>query len=188
VQYGQQQYGQQQYGQQQYGHAPYAQGPPPSPRPAASTRSLTAAKWTTAGIMALLIPLVILSIGHLQGNIAGLKRLGARVAGENSGDGQGLKGGAEAIAGLEVLIVVQWFTLGAVVLLAVLAFVAGAGQAWARIVLTVLVAFPVFVVVQNVVEGGSDALWGLVFLVPFAVLLWMWWLPTTTRGMRAKRG
>ncbi len=68
-------------------------GGAPSP---ASTRMLTATKWTTVGIVVLLIPLMALWIEHGYQNLAKLRRLSGRAAGSDSGDGLGLKGGAEA--------------------------------------------------------------------------------------------
>jgi hypothetical protein len=147
---------------------------------------LTATKWTTVGIVVLLIPLMGLWIMQGYRNLNGFRRLSGRVAGANSGDGLGLKGGAEAIAKWEFLIVLQWATLVAVVLLGIFALLAGAGQSWARILCTVLTVFPVAVIIFGVIDGGPRGLWGLVFLVPFFALVVLWWLPGTSRGIRAK--
>jgi hypothetical protein len=147
---------------------------------------LTAAKWTTVGIVLLLIPAMALWIRQGYRNIEFLQRFSSR-ANRASGDGQGLKGGAEAIAKWEFLIVIEWVTLGAVVLIGIFAFLAGAGRPWARIVCTLLMVFPIGVVVYGVVDDDSaESLWALVFLVPFVVPVLMWWLPGTSRGIRAK--
>lgn len=154
--------------------------------PKASTRMLTATKWSTVGIVVLLIPLMGLWLMNGYENIRDLRSLSARVAGVNSGDGKGLKGGAEAIAWWEFLVLVQWATLVAVVLLGIFAFLAGGGLSWARAVCTVLIVFPIAVIVFGVIDSGPRGLWGLVFLVPFFVLVVLWWLPGTSRGIRAK--
>jgi hypothetical protein len=146
---------------------------------------LTAAKWTTVGIVLLLIPAMALWIRQGYRNIEFFKRFQG-LAARGTGDGQGLKGGADAIAKWEFLIVVEWFTLGAVVLIGIFALLAGAGRSWARVVCSVLMVFPIGVVVYGIVDGGGDALWALVFLVPFVVPVVMWWLPSTSRGIRAK--
>jgi hypothetical protein len=149
---------------------------------------LTTTKWITVGIVVLLIPLMILWVMNGYRNLSGLRKLSGRVAGANSGDGLGLKGGAEAIAWWEFLVIVQWVTLGAVVLLGIVALLAGTGRSWARILTTVLIVFPIGVIIFGVIDSGPKGLWGLVFLVPFGVLAVLWWLPGTTRGMRARRG
>lgn len=146
---------------------------------------LTATKWTTVGIVVLLIPLMILWIMQGYRNLEFLRTFAARAAG-NSGDGQGLKGGADAIAKWEFLIPLQWATLGAVVLIGISALLAGPARSWARVVCSILMVFPIAVIIFGVIDGGSDGLWGLVFLVPFFVLVLMWWLPGTSRGLRAK--
>jgi hypothetical protein len=168
--------------------APGGHGWMPVPQPVPSTWMLTVAKWVTVGIVGLLIPLIILWIMHGYKNLEGLRRLSARVAGVNSGDGKGLKGGAEAIAWWEFLIVLEWATLAAVVLIGIFAFLAGVGQSWARIVCTVLMVFPVAVIIFGVIDSGPDGLWGLIFLVPFIALVVLWWLPGTSRGLKAKAG
>jgi len=147
---------------------------------------LTMTKWLTVGIVVLLIPLMGLWLMNGYGKIRGMRALSGRVAGANSGDGKGLKGGAEAIAWLEFLVLVQWVTLVAVVLLGIFAFLAGAGLSWARVVCTVLMAFPIAVIVFGVIDSGPKGLWGLVFLIPFFVFLVLWWLPGTSLGIKAK--
>jgi hypothetical protein len=149
---------------------------------------LTATKWTTVGIVVLLIPLIALWIMNGYKNLKMLRSLSARVAGANSGDGLGLKGGDEAIAWWEFLVVLQWATLVAVVLLGIFALLAGTGQSWARILCTVLIIFPIGIIIFGVIDSGPRGLWGLVFLVPFFALAVLWWLPGTSRGMRAKVG
>jgi hypothetical protein len=144
---------------------------------------LTTTKWLTVGIVVLLIPLMALWLMNGYANIRGLRALSGRVAGANSGDGKGLKGGAEAIAWLEFLVLVQWATLVAVVLLGIFAFLAGAGLSWARVVCTALIVFPIAVIVFGVIDSGPRGMWGLVFLVPFLVLVVLWWLPGTSRGI-----
>jgi hypothetical protein len=159
----------------------------PTPRPTPSTRMLTATKWTTIGIVVLLIPLMGLWLMQGYENLNDLRSLSARVAGANSGDGLGLKGGDEAIAHWEFLVVLQWATLAAVVLIGIFAFLAGTGQSWARILCTVLIVFPIGIVIFGVIDSGPRGMWGLVFLVPFIALVVLWWLPGTSRGMRARR-
>lgn len=143
------------------------------------------AKWVTVVIAVLLVPLMGLWIMHGYGVLEDLRGLSV-VAEANSGDGEGLKGGAEAIDWWEFLIVVEWATLVAVVLLAVFAFVAGTGLAWARVVSTFLVLFPIGVIIFGVIDSGPDGVWGAAFLVPFGLLFVLWWRPGTTRAMRAK--
>lgn len=87
--------------------------PPPAPPP--STRGLTVAKWVTVGVVLLLMPLMGLWIRHGYSVIDGLRRLGA-IADAESGDDKGLKGGADAIAWWEFLVIVEWATLVVVVL------------------------------------------------------------------------
>ncbi len=179
-----------QYPQPQRPAGPDAPWPwyPPDQPPAStsSTRLLTTTKWLTAGIVVLLIPLMALWLMNGYANIRGLRALSGRVAGANSGDGKGLKGGAEAIAWLEFLVLVQWATLVAVVLLGIFAFLAGAGLSWARVVCTVLIVFPIAVIVFGVIDSGPRGLWGLVLLIPFFVLVVLWWLPGTSRGIRTE--
>jgi hypothetical protein len=160
--------------------------PMPTPQPKPSTRMLTAAKWTTVSIVVLLIPLMALWLMQGYENLNDLRSLSARAAGANSGDGLGLKGGDEAIAHWEFLVVLQWATLVAVVLIGISAYLAGTGQSWARVVCTVLIVFPIGIVIFGVVDSGARGLWGLVFLVPFFALVVLWWLPGTSRGIRAK--
>jgi hypothetical protein len=159
----------------------------PPPRPTPSTRMLTASKWTTVGIVVLLIPLMGLWIMNGYKTVEGLRALSGRVAGSNSGDGMGLKGGAAAIAKSEFLLVVKWATLVAVVLIGFAALFASAGQSWARISCTVLIVSVIGVFIWGVIDSGPRGLWGLVFLVPFFVLVVLWWLPGTSRGMRARQ-
>jgi hypothetical protein len=147
---------------------------------------LTATKWTTVGIVVLLIPLMGLWLMQGYENLNDLRSLSTRVAGANSRDGLGLKGGDEAIAHWEFLVILQWATLVAVVLIGIFAFLAGAGQSWARILCTVLIVFPIGIVIFGVIDSGARGLWGLVFLVPFFALVVLWWLPGTSRGIRAK--
>lgn len=173
-----------------YGPPPPAyppQGPPPGPPqgPPPSTRPLTAAKWTTFGIALLLLPLMGLWVRHGYDVLEDLRKLSA-LADTDSGDGKGLKGGDEAIAWWEFLVIVEWATLVAVVLLAIVAFVAGTGKAWARGVCTFLLLFPIGVIIFGVIDSGPDGLWGAAFLVPFGVLFALWWRPATTRAMRVK--
>jgi hypothetical protein len=149
---------------------------------------LTATKWTTVGTVVLLIPLMALWIMNGYKNLEGLRKLSGRVAGSNSGDGMGLKGGAEAIAKWEILVVVQWAALVVVVLLGIAALLAGAGRSWARILCTALIVSLIGVITWGVIDSGPRGLWGLVFLVPFFVLAVLWWLPGTSGGMRAKAG
>ena len=148
---------------------------------------LTTTKWITVGIVVLLIPLMVLWIRHGHRILEGLRSLAGRAAGAGSGDGKGLKGGAEAIAWWEFLVVVEWATLCAVVLLGICAFLAGAGQPWARIGCTILMVFPIGVIIFGVIDSGPRGMWGLVFLVPFIALVVLWWLPGTSRALHAKQ-
>jgi hypothetical protein len=133
-----------------------------------------------------LIPLMVLWLMQGYDNLDDLRSLSRRMAGANSGDGKGLKGGAEAMAWWEFLIVLQWATLAAVVLIGFFALLAGIGQSWPRVVCTVLIVFPIAVIIFGVIDSGAYGLWGLVFLVPFLALTVLWWLPGTSRGLRAK--
>jgi hypothetical protein len=117
----------------------------------------------------------------------GLRALSSRVAGTNSGDGKGLKGGAEGMEKWEFLIALQWVTLVAIVLIGLFAVLAGFGSSWARIVCTVLIVFPAAVVVFGAVDSGPKGMWGLVFVLPFAALVTLWWLPGTSRALKARK-
>jgi hypothetical protein len=156
---------------------------PPPVRP--STRTLTATKWISVGMVVLLLPLMALWIWQGHRNLEFLRAV-AGTAEANSGDGKGLKGGAEAIAKWETLIVLQYATAGAVVLIGILALLAGAGMAWARVLCTILILGPIGVIVYGVIDSGPEGLYGLAFLVPFILMQVLWWLPGTTRGLRVK--
>jgi hypothetical protein len=146
------------------------------PMPAApSTRMLTATKWTTMGIMALWIPLTIDGIVGVYSALEHIRRIGAEITGPSAVEA--------SIARLEVVIVLLWATLGAVVLIGIAAFLAEPGKAWARIVCTVLTIFPVAAITQDAIRSTVWLL--LIFLVPFLVLVVLWWLPGTSRGIRA---
>lgn len=174
-----------------YGMAPApnpmpAPMPGPPPAPPRSTRSLTVTKWVSVGLAILLLPLMVLWLMQGLDNLDDLRKLSALAAGDGSGDGKGLKGGDEAIAWWEFLVVLQSVTLGVVVLIGILALIAGAGKAWARVLCTIMIFFPIGVIIFGVIDSGSEGLYGLVFLVPFIVMLVLWWLPGTSRGLRAK--
>jgi hypothetical protein len=150
-----------------------------------STRTLTTIKWITFGVVVLMLPLMVLLLMQGYKNLEFLRSY-ANLADAGSGDGKGLKGGDEAIAWWRFLIALEWATLGAVALLGIFAFVAGAGRSWARAVCTVLIVFPVAVIIFGVIDSGEEGLWGLVFLVPFLAAGVLWWLPRTSGGLRAR--
>lgn len=173
--------------QQQWSGGPWQGGYGPyPPQGTPSTRTLTVTKWVTVSIVVLLTPLMVLWVMQGQHNLDSLRELSARVAGDNSGDGQGLKGGAEAIEHWEMLVVLQYAMAAAVILLGVFALLAGAGQSWARVMCAILTIVLVGAVVWGVIDSGEEGLWGLVFTVPFFVLFVLWLLPGTSRGIRAK--
>lgn len=134
-----------------------------------------------------MIPLMAFSLVRAYTIMRNLRALSSRVAGANSGDGKGLKGGADAIAKWEFLAALQWVTLVAVVLIGVFAVLAGIGWAWARVVCTILMVFPAAVVVFGAIDSGPRGMWGLVFVLPFVALITLWWLPGTSRGLKAKK-
>jgi hypothetical protein len=149
------------------------------PTPAApSTRMLTATKWITMGITVLWIPLMIDWIARTYSALENIRRITTEIT--------GLRAAETSIARLEVAIVLLWATLGAVALIGIAAFLAGAGKSWARTVCTVLTIFPVAAIIQDAIR--AIAWWGLILLVPFLVLVVLWWLPGTSRGIRAVSG
>jgi hypothetical protein len=46
--------------------------------------------------------------------------------------------------------------------------------------------FPIGVVFYGVADDPEDSMWALAFLVPLVVPVLMWWLPSTSRGIRVK--
>ena len=150
-----------------------------TPTPAApTTRMLTATKWITMGITVLWIPFMIEWIARTYSALENIRRITTEIT--------GLRAAEASIARLEVVIVLLWATLGAVVLIGIAAFLAGAGKSWARTVCTVLTIFPVAAIIQDAIR--AIAWWGLILLVPFLVLVVLWWLPGTSRGIRAVSG
>lgn len=157
---------------------------PPPPPP--STRTLTVAKWITFVVSVLLTGLAVLWVMQLHHNVEFLNRFD-RMADAGSGDGKGLKGGADAIANAERNVIIGYVTLAAIALLGVFALIAGTGQQWARVLTAVLTLGPMGVVVYGAQEGGSNTMWALVFLIPFIALMVLWCLPGVSRGLAAKR-
>jgi hypothetical protein len=150
------------------------------PTPAApSTRTLRVTKWMTIGIVVLWIPLIIDWIVRTYAALAGIRRIAAEIAGVSSVE-------ATSIARLEFMVVLLWATPGAVVLIGIAAILAAAGKSWARIVCTVLTIFPVAAIIEDSIR--AVAWWGVILTVPFLVLVVLWWLPGTSRGIRAVSG
>jgi hypothetical protein len=56
----------------------------------------------------------------------------------------------------------------------------------ARIACTVLTIFPVAAIIEDSIH--AIAWWGVILTIPFLVLLVLWWLPGTSRGIRAVPG
>lgn len=166
---------------QQQWMTPPMQAPPPP-----STRMLTTVTWLTVVVSLLLTAAGVFWIRFLHHSLAFLEHYAAK-ADHASGDGKGLKGGAEAIASAEANVVIGYSTVAAIVLLGVLALCAGAGLAWARVCTAILMAGPIGVVVYGVADGGSDSLWALSLLTPFVTLAVLWCLPGVTRAMAVRR-
>ncbi|MCT2582724.1 hypothetical protein [Actinophytocola gossypii] len=160
-----------------YHHAPPA---PPS------TRMLTTTKWITVVVSVLLTAVATLRVVQMHDNVKLLERYDG-VASRASGDGKGLKGGAEAIAYNETLIIVMYVTVAAIALLGVCALLTATGRQWPRVLCVLLMLGPMGVVVHGALEGGSNTMWGLVFLVPFLALMVLWCLPGVSRGLAVKR-
>ena len=151
-----------------------------------STRMLTTITWLTVVVSLLLTVAGVFWIRFLHHSLAFLRHYAAK-ADHASGDGKGLKGGADAIAGAEANVVIGYSTVAAIVLLGVLALCAGAGWAWARACTAILMLGPVGVVIYGVADGGAETLWALSLTVPFVTLAVLWCLPGVTRAMAVKR-
>lgn len=170
---------------------PHGYGPVPGqngygPVPPQSTRMLTVVKWVTVVLSALLTVACVFWVDAMHQKKEYLEQF-KDLADRDSGDGKGLKGGEEAIASAEADIVIVTATLAAVALLGVMALLAGFGLRWAHVLTVFLTLGPMGVVVYGVVDGGSDSLYALVFLVPFIALTVLWCLPGTRRGMAVRR-
>lgn len=167
--------------------APHVPMPPGyGPVPPLSTRTLTVAKWITVTVSVLLTGLAVLWVMQLRHNVEFLEGY-KNLADRGSGDGQGLKGGEEAIAHAETSVLIGYVTLAAIVLLGICALIAGTGQQWARVLTAILTLGPMGVVVFGALEGGSNTMYALVFLIPFIGLLVLWCAPGVSRGIAAKR-
>lgn len=151
-------------------HYPQAPVRPPS------TRMLTVTKWITVVVSALLTGVAVLWVRGLHNSVKFLE------AYKNALDDP-----AEAIANAERNVVIGYVTLAAIALIGVTALVAGFGQQWARVLCALLLLGPTGVIVWGVVDGGSDSLYALAFLVPFVTLLILWCLPGVSRGLATKR-
>lgn len=147
---------------------------------------LTVAKWITVSLSLLLTAASVLWVIQLQHNVEFLEHYKG-LADKGSGDGQGLKGGSEAIANAERNVLIGFSTLAAIALLGVFALLAGIGLRWARVLTTILTVGPMVVIVYGALEGGSKTAFAFSFLVPFIALTVLWCLPGVTRGMAVKR-
>jgi len=156
---------------------------PPAPP---STRALTVTRWITVVVSALLTAVATLRVIQMHDNVEFLERYDG-MASRASGDGKGLKGGSEAISHTETLIVVMYVTVAAIALLGVCALLTATGRQWTRVLCVVLMLGPMGVVVHGALDGGSNTMWGLVFLVPFVALMILWCLPAVSRGLAVKR-
>lgn len=65
------------------------------------------------------------------------------------------------------------------------ALAAGKGQEWGRIMVTVLCGLGIIGGIVNVATGATAQ---LVSVLVAGVIVTLWWLPSTTQGMRAKAG
>lgn len=160
--------------------------PPPAYGPPPSTRVLTVTKWITVVVSVLLTAVSVLWVMQLQHNVDFLEHY-TDLADKGSGDGQGLKGGEDAIAKAETNVVIGFATLVAIALLGVFALLAGLGLRWARVLTAILTAGPMVVIVYGALDGGSETGFAFSFLVPFIALTVLWCLPGVTRAMTAKR-
>jgi hypothetical protein len=174
---------------QQQQHRPvYMESMPASP--AAASAMLSVIKWITIGIV---VPLILLRIQRIEGAYIMLeidRLIASKVVGFGSVDGVTVNGSEEHVvaaanAWWKFLIILQWATLGAVALSGVFAFLAGLRKPWARIACTVLMLGSS---AGLVVDAANTNLRGLIVIVPFLALVVLWWLPETSRGLRAAPG
>ncbi|WHT18698.1 hypothetical protein N8J89_37265 [Crossiella sp. CA-258035] len=164
---GQQQWGQQPqqgYGQQQQGWGGQQQGYGAQPygQSGGGSNTLPMAMWVTVGITGLVLILNIISLINLAG-------IPSRYA----------------TAGLYVPVIIGMLIAAGV---GVLGFLAGSqGANWARITITVLAGIGVL---GGLVSLGSIGMIGILGILPllfWVTILVVWWLPSTTAGMKLKQ-
>ncbi|MGW0520664.1 hypothetical protein [Crossiella sp. NPDC003009] len=163
---GQQQWGQQPqqgYGQQQgWGGQQQGYGAQPYGQSGSGSNTLPMAMWVTIGITGLVLILNIISLINLA-NIPS----------------------RYATAGLYVPVIIGMLIAAGV---GVLGFLAGSqGANWARITITVLAGIGLLGGLASLGSIGIVGILGILPLLFWATILVLWWLPSTTAGMKLKQ-